>query len=50
LQAEVGTEVLDQRSLLVLFLVLERCRGAASAYAPYINMLPLEYGAGPAAA
>jgi hypothetical protein len=36
--------VCDQRSLLVLLLVLERAKGQASAFAPYIDMLPQQYG------
>lgn len=44
LQHEAGSD-LDQRCCLVLALVLQRCRGAASAWAPYIAMLPQCYGA-----
>lgn len=44
LRHEAGGE-LDQRCLLVLALVLERCRGDTSAWAPYIAMLPEAYGA-----
>lgn len=36
---------MDQRSLLVLLLVIERARGSSSFWAPYINMLPQQYGA-----
>jgi hypothetical protein len=43
LQAEAGP-ALDQRSLLVLLLVLERCRGSDSFFAPYVLILPTEYG------
>lgn len=43
LQAEVGP-VLDQRSLLVLLLVLEKSRGSGSFFAPYCDMLPDSYG------
>lgn len=39
-----GSTVLDQRCLLVLLLVLERCKGSTSAFAPYIDMLPTSYG------
>lgn len=41
---EVGSQVLDQRSLLVLLLLLERCKGQQSAFAPYIDLLPQTYG------
>jgi hypothetical protein len=43
LQEEAGPE-LDQRCLLVLLLVLERCRGQDSFFAPYCNILPATYG------
>lgn len=43
LQEEAGP-VLDQRSLLVLLLVLEKCRGQASFFAPYVDLLPPSYG------
>ena len=35
---------LDMRSLLVLLLVVERCRGPASFWYPYISFLPETYG------
>jgi hypothetical protein len=44
LQQELGPVLLDQRSLLVLLLVLERARADASRFAPYIAMLPRCYG------
>ncbi|WIA11094.1 hypothetical protein OEZ85_011239 [Tetradesmus obliquus] len=40
---ELGPGVCDSRSLLVLLLVVERAKGAASAWAPYIDMLPQQY-------
>jgi hypothetical protein len=36
--------MLDQRSLLVLLLVLESCRGQDSFFAPYCDILPTSYG------
>jgi hypothetical protein len=42
--AEVGPAAIDQRSLLVLLLVLERAKGQASRFAPYVDMLPQQYG------
>ena len=43
-QAEAG-DALDQRWALCLLLILERARGSASAWAPYIRILPTRYGA-----
>ena len=43
-QAEAG-DALDQRWALCLLLILERARGSASAWAPYIRILPARYGA-----
>jgi hypothetical protein len=40
---EAGPE-LDGRNLLVLLLLLERCRGPASLWAPYVSFLPEQYG------
>jgi len=45
LQEEDGA-ALDARSLLVLQLVVERCRGAGSRWAPYVSFLPAAYGEG----
>jgi hypothetical protein len=42
--AEVGPGAIDQRSLLVLLLVVERAKGKASFFARYIDMLPQQYG------
>ncbi|KAF8068238.1 Setd3 [Scenedesmus sp. PABB004] len=39
-EAPPGATWLDARGLLILLLVLERCRGAASAWAPYVDALP----------
>lgn len=44
LQQQEGTK-LDERSILCMLLVLERCRGAASQWAPFISVLPEQYGA-----
>lgn len=43
LRDELGTNC-DQRHILCLLLLLERARGAASQWAPYINILPSSYG------
>jgi hypothetical protein len=39
-----GAVPLDMRSLLVLLLVVERCKGRASSWHPYISFLPETYG------
>lgn len=36
-------DALDERSALCLFLILERARGDASLWAPYIQFLPESY-------
>lgn len=36
---------LDGRALLALLLVVERCRGAAARWAPYVSFLPEAFGA-----
>jgi len=38
-----GAEEIDERTLLVLTLLLERAKGAASKWAPYIAILPRTY-------
>ena len=43
LAAEVGRELAD-RFLLCLVLLVERVKGASSAWSPYISMLPQTYG------
>lgn len=43
LLAEAGSELAD-RFVLCLVLLVERLKGDASAWAPYINMLPKTYG------
>jgi hypothetical protein len=43
LRAEAGA-ALDGRGVLVLQLAVERCRGAASAWAPYVDFLPAAFG------
>ena len=39
---ELGS--VDQRDILCLLLIVERARGDASKWAPYIDLLPLQYG------
>ena len=46
LREEAGP-ALDKRLVLCLLLLVERARGAASAWAPYVNVLPSSYGAAP---
>ena len=41
---ELGGGV-DQRNLLCVLLILEKARGDASKWSPYIDILPQEYGA-----
>ena len=43
LRAEAGA-ALDRRLVLCLLLLLERARGDASAWAPFIRVLPASYG------
>lgn len=43
LLTEVGTELAD-RFVLCLVLLVERIKGSASTWAPYITMLPTAYG------
>ena len=40
---EVGKE-LDERYLLCLTLLIERCKGSDSVWAPYIDILPKTFG------
>ena len=46
LREEAGP-ALDKRLVLCLLLLVERARGAASAWAPYVNVLPTSYSAAP---
>ena len=46
LRAKAGA-ALDRRLVLCLLLLLERARGAASAWAPFLRVLPASYGAAP---
>ena len=43
---ELGTCV-DQRNVLCVLLILEKARGDTSVWAPYIDILPQEYGKNP---
>jgi hypothetical protein len=42
--AAAAPVVVDLRVMLVLLLVVERCRGQASRWSPYLNILPASYG------